>query len=79
MSPSTEPARPARSPDHRCRIDDLAYPNVHEWYLDHRGRVPIQMAHGLSQYIKRHECTFAEAFTALVNGGAIVLVESKDR
>ena len=64
-----------RSPDHRCRTDDLAYPDVHAWWLDHQGRVPITMAHALSQYCKRHGCTFAEAFTALLDRGAIVLIE----
>jgi hypothetical protein len=71
--------RPSRSPDHRCRTDDLAYPDVWAWWLDHQGRVPITMAHGLSQYVKHHGCTFGEAFSALVDRGAIVLIEPEDR
>lgn len=69
------PGRSRRSPDHRCRTDDLGYPNVYAWWLDHQGRVPITMAHALSQYIKRHGCTFAEAYTAMLDRGAIVLIE----
>lgn len=66
--------RPRSSPDHRCRIDDPKYENVWEWWEDHQGKVPITMAHALSQYRQRHGCTFGEAYQALVDRGAIVLI-----
>jgi len=62
--------------DHVCRTDDLAYTTVDAWLEDHRGRVPLQAAVGLSQYRKRHGCTFAEAWTALIApGGPIILLD----
>ena len=63
---------PAR---HVCRVDDLAYESVGAWYTDHRGRVPIQAAHALTREMQTRGCTFAEAFTALVDRGAIILIE----
>lgn len=51
------------------------YSTVGEWYADYRGFVPIQMAHGLSRYIKQHGCTFAEAYRALRERGAIIEIE----
>lgn len=78
MSPLVEPTPSPRSPDHPCRIDDLAYPNVNDWYLDHQGLFPITMAHALSLYESRHGCTFAQAFTALLDSGAIVLIEPEE-
>lgn len=74
--PVIESLRPTRGPDHRCRVDDLAYEDVHDWWLDHQGRVPITMAHALSEHRRRHGSTFAEAFQVLVDRGAIVLFES---
>lgn len=62
--------------EHRCRVDDLAYMTVSEWFEDHHGRVPIQAAVGLSRYMKAHGCTFAEAWTALIGPkGPIILIE----
>jgi hypothetical protein len=64
------------SPDHRCRIDDLAYTTVSKWFDDHRGRVPIQAPWALDRYIKAYGCTFAEAWTALTApDGPIILIE----
>ncbi|HEY4632967.1 MAG TPA: hypothetical protein VIH00_03535 [Candidatus Limnocylindrales bacterium] len=64
-------------PDHHCRTDDMAYENVTAWYEDHVGRVPIQMAHSLSVYIRKHDCTFAEAYQALIDRGAIILLDDE--
>jgi hypothetical protein len=68
---------PATLPQgHRCRVDDLAYTSVGDWYADHRGRVPIQAAAGLDHYIKQHGSAFAEAFAALSGpGGPLILLE----
>jgi len=66
-------------PEHRCRVDDLAYTNVLDWFEDHHGRVPIQAAAGLSRYIKAHGCTFAEAWTALTAPGRpIILIDEEE-
>ena len=63
---------------HRCRTDDLAYTSVSNWYRDHHGRVPIQAAAGLDRYMRQHDCTFAEAFTALTGrGGPIILLDEE--
>jgi hypothetical protein len=65
-------------PGHRCRVDDLAYTSVSDWFNDHHGRVPIQAAAGLDRYIKATGCTFAEAFAALSGkGGPIILIEKE--
>ena len=40
-------------PGHRCRVDDLAYTSVSDWFNDHYGRVPIQAAAGLDRHIRR--------------------------
>lgn len=74
-SPEQVPARGNLPPGHRCRVDDLGYQSVSTWFEGHRGRVPIQAAAGLDRYIRNHGCTFAEAFTALTNGGPIILIE----
>ena len=55
--------------------DALTYSTVGEWFADYHGYVPIQMAHGLSQYMKRTGCTFPEAYTRLVDAGAIIEVD----
>jgi hypothetical protein len=65
------------STDHRCRVDDPEYATVGAWYEDHRGRVPIEMARGLSSYIKEHDCSFRVAYTALLESGAIILLEEE--
>jgi hypothetical protein len=57
---------PANLPaGHHCRVDDLTYTNVHDWYRDHVGHVPVQAAAGLDRYMRAHGCTFAEAFITL--------------
>ena len=64
--------------EHRCRVDDLAYTTVGEWFEDHHGRVPIQAAAGLSRYMKAHGCSFGEAWTALTApDGPIILIEKE--
>jgi hypothetical protein len=60
-----------RKPREELR-DPLTYVTVGEWYRDYRGYVPIQMAHGLDQYVKRTGATFAEAYAALRSAGAII-------
>lgn len=63
-------------PGHRCRVHDLAYASVSDWFRDHRGHVPIQAAAILDRYIKATGSRFAEAFTALSGkGGPIILIE----
>ena len=65
-------------PGHRCRVDDLAYASVSDWFTDHRGRVPIQAAAGLDRYMRAKGCTFAEAFMALSGkGGPMILIEEE--
>jgi hypothetical protein len=74
--PSIERTPGSLPPGHRCRVDDLAYETVSDWFNDHHGRVPIQAAAGLDRYIKATGSTFAEAFTALSSkGGPIILIE----
>ncbi len=64
---------------HRCRVDDLAYADVGSWYRAHAGHVPVQAAWGLAQYMARHGCSFAEAFTALTGPrGPLILIEPPD-
>ena len=70
----TDP-RPGLPPDHHCRTDDLAYESVGDWYADHRGRVPVVMAWKLSEFQHEHGGTFAEAFQAFLDRGAIILIE----
>ena len=78
--PSIERIPGSLPPGHRCRVDDLAYESVSDWFNDHRGRVPIQAAAGLDRYIKATGATFAEAFAALSgNGGPIILIEAEKR
>jgi hypothetical protein len=55
-------------PGHPCRVDDLAYESVTDWFHDHYGRVPIQAAVGLDQHKKRTGSIFAEAFKAAAPG-----------
>ena len=65
-------------PGHRCRVDNLAYASVSDWFKDHHGRVPIQAAAGLDRYIKATGSTFAEAFTALSGKrGPIILIDEE--
>jgi hypothetical protein len=77
--PIIERAWGSLPPGHRCRVDDLAYETVSDWFNDHLGRVPIQAAAGLDRYIKAKGCTFAEAFAALSGtGGPIILLEKAE-
>jgi hypothetical protein len=76
--PSIEHTPGSLPPGHRCRVDDLAYASVSDWFTDHCGRVPIQAAAGLDRYIQATGSTFAEAFTALSGkGGPIILIEAQ--
>jgi hypothetical protein len=76
--PSIERTPGSLPPGHRCRVDDLAYTSVSDWFIDHHGRVPIQAAAGLDRCIKATGSTFAEAFTALTGkGGPIILIEEE--
>ena len=63
---------------HRCRVDDLAYTSVSTWFQDHHGRLPIQCAVALSQYIRAHDCTFAEAFTRLTAADGPIILLNRD-
>jgi hypothetical protein len=73
--PSNQPIWGSLPLGHRCRVDDLAYESVSDWFTDHHGRVPIQAAAGLERYIRATGSTFAEAFTALSGkGGSIILI-----
>jgi hypothetical protein len=62
-------------PDHVCRRDDPGYASVGEWYEAHRGRVPIQAAAALSRLVRERQMSFADAFWALVDRGALILIE----
>ncbi len=62
-------------PGHECRRDDPLYETVGDWYREHAGRVPIQMAHGLSRYIAAHDCSFGDAWRELVDKRVIILAE----
>jgi hypothetical protein len=76
--PSIERTPGSLPPGHRCRVDDLTYESVSDWFNDHQGRVPIQAAAGLDRYIRATGSTFAEAFTALSGkGGQIILIEEE--
>ena len=72
---SREPYELPQEPGHLCRRDDPTYESVSDWYRHHIGRVPIQMAWGIDQRMKRTGETFAEAWTALVKAGRIILIE----
>lgn len=39
-----------------------------EWYTDHRGNVPIQIAHGLDVTMRRHGLSFPDAYRLLLGG-----------
>jgi hypothetical protein len=72
MIPGTLP------PGHRCRVDDLAYASLSDWFGDHRGHVPIQAAGGLDRYMRATGSTFAEAFAALSGkDGPIILIDEE--
>ena len=72
---TAEPYELVLEPDHLCSRDDPKYLTVSDWYRHHIGRVPIIMAWKLSQRIKTTGETFAEAWTAMVGGGSIILIE----
>jgi hypothetical protein len=76
--PLIERTQGSLSPGHRCRVDDLAYESISDWWRDHQGRVPIQAAAGLDRYMKATGSTFAQAFAALSGkGGPIILIEDE--
>jgi hypothetical protein len=76
--PSIERTLGSLPPGHRCRVDDLAYTSVSDWFNDHQGRVPIQAAAALDRYMERTGSTFAEAFAALSGkGGPIILIDEE--
>ena len=78
--PSIERAWGSLPPGHRCRVDDLAYTSVSDWYNDHHGRVPIQAAAGLDRYMRATDATFAEAFVALSRkGGPLMVLEEEPK
>lgn len=66
-----DPSIRARKPLDELR-DPPTYSSVGEWYRDYRGYVPIQMAQGLDRYMHRTGATFAEAYAALRDAGAII-------
>jgi hypothetical protein len=71
--------RPGWGPEHLARKARLRDPHTYttagEWWGDYRGFVPIQMAHGLSQVMKRRGVTFPEAWDILVGTGQIVMLD----
>jgi|GEM_PF-5246449 len=72
--PTVEPWQAVLPEGHDCRVDDLAYNTVHDWWEAHRGRVPIQAAGWLSRYMRTHNCTFAVAFAAATGPGAPLIL-----
>jgi len=51
--PLIERAWSSLPPGHRCRVDDLAYTPVSNWFNDHHGRVPSQAAPGSTTTSRR--------------------------
>ena len=56
-------------------MDVTKYKSVGEWYRDHRGRVPVQMAAALERLIRDEGLTFLQAYAKLKAGGQIVEIE----
>ena len=54
------------------------YTSVGDWYTDHRGYVPIQMAAGISRTMKERGLTFREAYALLLRRGTIIHVDPAD-
>ena len=54
------------------------YTSVGEWYADHRGYVPIQMAAGISRTMKERRMTFREAYEYLLRRRAIIHIDPAD-
>ena len=54
------------------------YATVGEWYRDYHGYVPIQMAAGLDQLIRRTGMSFPDAYRALLQAGKIIHVDPAD-
>lgn len=52
------------------------YTSVGDWYADYRGKVPIQMAAGLSGVMAARSLSFADAYRLLVERGAIIEIVS---
>jgi len=71
-SPAREPAF-TRKPESELRHWST-YDTVGEWFADHHGYVPIQMAAGIDQLMRRTGCTFVEAYGRLVTAGKIIHV-----
>jgi hypothetical protein len=69
------PAPTRLPPDHHCRVDDLSYTDVGTWHRDHQDVMPARAAMYLEQHMREHGCGFAEAFTALLGDGTIILTE----
>jgi hypothetical protein len=79
MTPTDEPGP---GPDTRKPRAELrhwsAYASVGEWFRDYRGYVPIQMAHGLDQLIRRTGMSFPDAYRTLLRRGAIIHLDPSD-
>ena len=55
-----------------------SYDSVKAWYGDDRGYVPIQIAHGLSEVMKKQGLSSREAYRELVDRGAIIHIDPAD-
>ena len=56
-------------------MDVSKYQTVGEWYAEHRGRVPIQMAAALDTLMKDESLTFPDAYARLVAAGRITEID----
>ena len=54
------------------------YATVGEWFHDHHGYVPIQMAAGLDRQMRATGMSFPDAYRALLGIGAIIHVDPAD-
>jgi hypothetical protein len=73
MSSNDEPYARSLPPGHRCRVDDLAYDSVSDWYRDHIGHVPVQAAAALGRLTHGDGTSFPDAYRLLLKRGAIIL------
>jgi hypothetical protein len=69
-------------PDERKRKDDLrhwsTYRTASEWFADHHGFVPIQMAAALGRTIGERGLSFPNAYRHLLGMGAIIHLDPAD-
>ena len=60
-------------------MDVSKYKTVGEWYAEHRGRVPVQMAAALEKLMRDEGLTFPDAYVKLVAADRIVEIDEANR